>query len=523
MEIEHSRLIVLWGTNTRLTNRHLWPTIEKARAAGARLVVIDPVKTITADAADGDDDYFLQPLPGTDIALMLAVMHIITRDDLVDDEWVSEHTLGFDELSTHVATRTPEWAAAITGLSVADIERFARDYATIGPAVIRTLVGAEHHENGGMFFRTIACLPALIGAWKHRGGGIARSVGMWQDSMIDEAALTRPDLLAGRSPRTLNMSRLGEILTDTDPPVHAIIMWNVNPLVSVPNAELIKRGMVRDDLLTIVHEQFMTDTAKYADYVFPATTQIESADITPSWGHLYLGWNEPAIDPLGESVSNPEFFRRLSAAMGLTEPSLFDDDLTMLRDILVNVDLDELRAQHHVRVPYPEDGRPFGAGEFATTSGRVEFVSERLEAMGQPRLPDFVAPQEGPGGPLHDRFPLQLMTSKRHLRFLNSGYSHMDTHGGAEDGPFIEIDEHDAVARSLSEGDRVRVFNDRGSLELPVRISSKVRPGVVVVPWGWWEQHHRDGSVANSLTSDTLTDWGGGVAFYDTLVEVSRL
>ena len=523
MEIEHSRLIVLWGTNTRLTNRHLWPTIEKARAAGARLVVIDPVKTITADALDGEDDYFLQPLPGTDIALMLAVMHIIIRDDLVDHEWVSKHTLGFDELSTHVATRTPEWAAAITGLSVADIERFAHDYATIGPAVIRTLVGAEHHENGGMFFRTIACLPALIGAWEHRGGGIARSVGMWHGSVIDEAALTRPDLLAGRSPRTFNMSRLGEILTDTDPPVRAIIMWNVNPLVSVPNTELIKRGMVRNDLLTIVHEQFMTDTAKYADYVFPATTQIESADITPSWGHLYLGWNEPAIDPLGESVSNPEFFRRLSAAMGLTEPSLFDDDLTMLRNTLVNIDLDELRAQHHVRVPYPEDGRPFGAGGFATRSGRVEFVSEQLEAMGQPRLPDFVAPQEGPGGPLHDRFPLQLMTSKRHLRFLNSGYSHMDTHGGAEEGPFIEIDEHDAVARSLSEGDRVRVFNDRGSLELPVRISSRVRPGVVVVPWGWWEQHHRDGSVANSLTSDTLTDWGGGVAFYDTLVEVSRL
>ena len=523
MEIEHSRLIVLWGTNTRLTNRHLWPTIEKARAAGARLVVIDPVKTITADAADGDDDYFLQPLPGTDIALMLAVMHIVIRDGLVDDEWVSEHTLGFDELSTHLMTRTPEWAATITGLSVADIERFAHDYATIGPAVIRTLVGAEHHENGGMFFRTIACLPALIGAWKHRGGGIARSVGMWHGTVIDEAALTRPDLLAGRSPRTLNMSRLGEILTDTDPPVHAVIMWNVNPLVSVPNAELIKRGMVRDDLLTIVHEQFMTDTAKYADYVFPATTQIESVDITPSWGHLYLGWNEPAIDPLGESVSNPEFFRRLSAAMGLTEPSLFDEDLTMLRDTLVNVDLNELRAQHRVRVPYPEDGRPFGGGEFATTSGRVEFVSERLEAMGQPRLPDFVAPQEGPGGPLHDRFPLQLMTSKRHLRFLNSGYSHMDTHGGAEEGPFIEIDKHDAVARSLSEGDRVRVFNDRSSLELPVRISSRVRPGVVVVPWGWWETHHRDGGVANSLTSDTLTDWGGGVAFYDTLVEVSRL
>ena len=522
MEIEHSRLIVLWGTNTRLTNRHLWPTIEKARAAGARVVVIDPVRTITADAANGKDDYFIQPLPGTDIALMLAVMHVIIRDGYVDREWVNNHTLGFDELSAHVATTDPTWAASITGIDVDVIERFAKDYGSIQPSVIRTLVGAEHHENGAMFFRTLACLPALTGAWAHRGGGLSRSVGAWFASVTDYAALERSDLLAGRQPRTLNMSRLGEILTDTTPPVHALIIWNSNPLVSVPNAELIKQGMIREDLFTIVHEQFMTDTARYADIILPATTQIESVDVTPAWGHLFLGWNEPAIDPVGESVSNTECFRRIAKSMGLTEPSLYDDDLTLLRDTLPGVDLDDLKANHHLRVPYPEDGRPWGDPKFPTRSGRVEFASDRLVEMGQPRLPSFVPPTEGPGSGLAERYPLQLMTSKRHLRFLNTGYSHLETHGGAEDGPFVELDEADAQSRGLADGDRARVYNDRGSLDLTVRISQRGRQGVVIVPWGWWAEHHRDGGVANSLTNDTLTDWGGGVAFYDTLVEVSK-
>ena len=521
MELRHSRLILLWGTNTRLTNRHLWPTIEAARADGAKLVVIDPIRTTTADAADE----FVQPLPGTDIALMLAMMHVLVRDGLVDTDWVAAHTLGFDDLAAHVAMWTPERAGATCGLDADVVEALAVDYGTIRPAAIRTLIGAEHHENGAMFYRTLAVLPALVGAWADRGGGLSRSVGSYHDALVDEAALSRPDLLAGRSPRTINMSRLGEALTDPalDPPVTAMIVWNSNPLVIVPNAELTRRGLARDDLFTVVHEQFMTDTARYADIVLPATTQLESTDVVPAWGHLWMGWNEAAIEPLGETCSNTELFRRLAGAMGLTEPALFDDDESLLTQALgAKVDLAELRRVGWVRVPYPDDGRPWGAGVFPTPSGRVELVSETLAAMGQPALPTFVAPREGPHGDadLVARYPLQLLTPKHHTRFLNSSYSALPKHGPAEGAPFVELDAADAARRGLGEGDRARVWNDRASVELPVRVSDRLRPGVVAIPFGWWGTQHPDGRTANSLTNDTLTEWGGGVAYSDTLVQV---
>ncbi len=522
LELRHSRLILVWGTNTKLTNRHLWPTIEAARAAGAKVVVIDPIRTITADAADE----FIQPLPGTDIALMLAMMHVLVRDGLVDAVWVAAHTVGFDALAAHVADWTPARAGTICGLDPGVVERLARDFGTIRPAAIRTLIGAEHHENGAMFYRTLAVLPALVGAWADRGGGLSRSVGSYQDAVIDEAALERPDLLSGRSPRTINMSRLGEALTDPslDPPVAAMIVWNSNPLVVVPNAELTRRGLARDDLFTVVHEQFLTDTARYADVVLPATTQIEATDVVPAWGHLWLGWNEAAIEPVGESCSNTELFRRLAGAMGLTEPALFDDDETLLVQALgAKVDLDELRRVGWLRVPYPADGRPWGAGVFPTASGKVELVSETLAAMGQPALPTFVPPREGPYGDadLAARYPLQLLTPKHHSRFLNSSYSPLPKHGPAEGAPFVELDAGDAEWRGLADGDRARVWNDRASLELPVRISARLRPGVVAVPFGWWGTQHADGRSANALTNDTLTEWGGGVAYSDTLVEVA--
>jgi anaerobic selenocysteine-containing dehydrogenase len=518
MDLEFSKLIIMWGTNTKLTNRHLWPVIEKARAKGAKLVVIDPIRTLTAD----DCDQFIQPLPGTDIAMMLAMMHVIIRDDLVDREWVDEHTLGFDELAASVADWTPERAAVECGLEAGDIEALAVEYGTVRPAAIRTLVGAEHHENGAMFHRTVTCLPALTGAWRDRGGGYFRSVGSWQDEIVDEAALARPDLLAGRNVRTLNMSRLGEILLEAEPPVRAMIVWNSNPLVIVPNAERARDGMAREDLFTVVHEQFMTDTALYADIVLPATTHIEVSDVTPAWGHLWMGWNEAAIEPLGAAVGNAECFRRIAGAMGLTEPALFDDDITVLRESLPTVDVDALRRDGWMKVPFPESGTPWAEGRFPTESGKVEFVSNRLEAMGQPRLPAFVPPVEGPRGPNADRFPLQLLTPKHHTRFLNSGYSDLPKHGPAEGGPFVELDAADAAARGLSAGDTARVFNDRASLELPVKITDRVRPGLASIPWGWWRNHHPDGKVANSLTNDTLTEWGGGVAYSDTLVQVER-
>jgi len=523
MELRHSRLILLWGTNTRLTNRHLWPTIEAARADGARIVVIDPLRTQTAEAADE----FVQPLPGTDIALMLAMMHVLIRDGLVDRPWIDAHTLGFDELAAHVAGWTPERAARVCGLDATTIERLATDYGTIRPAAIRTLIGAEHHTNGAMFHRALAVLPALVGAWADVGGGLSRSVGTYQNAIVDERALFRPDLLAGREPRWLNMSRLGDDLTnaDLDPPIAALVVWNSNPMVSVPSTELVRRGLSRDDLFTVVHDQFVTDTARYADVVLPATTQIEATDVVLAWGHLWAGWNDAAIEPLGESCNNTELFRRLARAMGCTEPALFDDDETLLRQALGGqIDLDALRRDGWLRVPYASDGRPFGDGVFPTASGRVELVSARLAGLGHPALPEFVPPLEGPHGDPERfaRYPLQLMTPKHHARFLNSSYSHLPKHGPAEGSPFVEVSAADAGARGLADGDEVEVFNDRATLRLPARLSTRVRPGVVSIPFGWWASQHVDGKAANALTNDTLTDWGGGVAYSDTLVQVRK-
>jgi anaerobic selenocysteine-containing dehydrogenase len=537
-EMVHSKLIVLWATNTRLTNRHLWPTIEQARKAGARLVVIDPIRTLTAEAVDQDrGDLFIQPLPGTDIAMMLAMIHVIIRDGLTDDAWIADHTVGFDELRDAVADWTPARAASACGIDASTIESLAIDVATTRSTALRTLIGAEHHENGAMFFRTLACIPALTGAWRDVGGGFSRSVGTWTERQIDSDALSRPDFMptdgeGNPTPRTVNMSRLGEVLTDltgsAHSPIHALIVWNCNPLVTVPNAEMVRRGFERDDLFTVVHEQFMTDTARYADIVLPATTQIEADDIVFPWGHLWVSYNKAAIPPVGESCSNTELFRRLAAAMDLAEPSLFDDDETLMRQALPTIDIDELRREKWLRAPYPKDGRPFGdpggATPFPTASGKVEFASDALEDLGLPRVPTFVAPTESLGGDggLVERFPLQLLTPKHHSRFLNSGYSQLPKHGPAEGGPFVELCPVDAAARGVADGDLASVFNDRASLVVDVRVSDRLRPGVVAIPFGWWQTHHRDGKVANALTSDTLTDWGGGVAYGDTLVQIER-
>lgn len=528
MEHEHSKLIILWGTNTRLTNRHLWPTIDKARANGARLVVIDPIRTLTADAVDpAAGDSFIQPLPGTDIAMMLAMMHVLIRDGLTNDAWIAEHTLGFDELAAAVADWTPERAAGVCGVDAETITTLAHDYATITPAGIRTLIGAEHHENGAMFHRTLSCLPALTGAWAQRGGGLSKSTGAWTESSIDVEAMLRPDMETGDA-RTLNMGRLGEILThphagNTDgPAIHAFINWNCNPLVSTPDAEATRRGLLRDDLFTVVHEQFLTDTARYADIVLPATTQIEADDVVLSWGSLHINYNHAAIEPPGETVSNTELFRRLARAMGYTEPALFDDDDTILREALPTIDIDALRADVWLRADYPDDGRPFGDGDFDTPTGRIHLASDELEAIGQPRVPTYVPAHEGPGGDasLLAEFPLQLLTPKQHTRFLNTAYSHLPKHGPAEGAPYIEMCAADAAARDLEDGAVARVWNRRSSLELPVRITERLRPGVVSIPWAWWGFQHRDGKTANALTSPALTEWGGGVAFWDTLVQV---
>lgn len=509
MDIRFAKFIVLWGTNTRLTNRHLWHFIEEARTNGAQVVSIDPVRTITA----GSSDWFIQPLPGTDVALMLAMMNVLIHEDLVDRDYVDRHSLGFGQLAARAAEWSPQRASEVCGLEVAEIVGFARAYGTIRPAFIRTLIGAEHREHGAMFFRTLSCLPVLTGAWRERGGGLSRSVGSWFDDQVNDTVFD-----VASNTRQISMNHLGRVLTDPSVGIHALFIWNGNPVVSVPNAARTRAGLQREDLFTVVSEQFVTDTALYADVVFPATTEVEHLDVIPSWGHLYLGWNEPAIAPLGEAVPNTELWRRLARSMGFDDPEFALDDESLIRSALHDVDVETLRSQGWLRLNLAEDLRPYADGEFATSSGRAELYSGSLSNIGQDPLPAYLPASESPFGDsgLFDRFPLMLLTPKNHTRFLNSSYSQM--HGKMESGPFVELDPEDAATREINEGDRVAVWNDRGELVLPVKLSDRLRPGVALIPWGWWGED----ANANVLTNDTLTDWGGGVAFFDTLVQVRK-
>ena len=511
-------LAILWATNTKLTNRHLWPFVEKAREDnGAPVVVIDTLRTATAEAAD----WFIQPLPGTDVALMLGVMHVLIRDGHVDHDYVSQHSVGFDELEAHVASWTPEVASAICGVPAADIERLGTMYGESSHSFISTLIGAEHHEHGAMFFRTIACLPVLTGAWRQRGGALSKSVGHWFEKNVDLTAFDRPNLTGGVERRGVSMNQLGRALTELDdPPVQALFVWNGNPAVTVPNSAATRRGLLRDDLFVVVSEQFMNDTARYADVIFPAATQLEQFDVVPAWGHLNLGWNEPAIAPLGEAVPNTELWRRLAAAMGFTEPELFESDEELLGQALSGLDLDELKEAGFVRIDVADELNPYADGGFATPSGKAELASDHLESLGLPRVPTFTPPNEGVGSVLAATFPLMLASPKLHTRFLNSSYSGLPKHQPIEGGPFVEITAADAQDRGLAEGDNARVFNNRASLIVPVKISERVRPGLVSVPFGWWRSEHGDGGAVNDLTSDTIVDWGGGVAYGDTLVQV---
>jgi anaerobic selenocysteine-containing dehydrogenase len=516
-DVRCARLVLLWGTNTKLTNRHLWPFVEEARETGATVVVIDPMRTVTAEAAD----WSLQPLPGTDVALMLGMMHVLVRDGFIDHDYVQRYATGYDDLAMRVREWTPDRVAATCGIEAGDVDRLARLYGETRPAFIRTLIGPEHHENGAMFFRTLACLPVLTGSWRERGGGLARSTGTWNNANVDDSGFDTPHLEPNGARRALNMNHLGRFLTDPDldPPVKVLYVWNGNPAVTVPNAAAVRRGLEREDLVTVVSEQFLTDTARYADVIFPATTQLEQRDVVPSWGHLYLGWNEPAIEPLGESVPNTELWRRLAAAMGFTEPELFEDDDSLLRSALHDLDLSVLREKGFVRLNVPDPLLPYVGGGFATASSRAELSSPALAAAGHDPLPSHRPPRES--GSRNGAFPLALLTPKTHPRFLNTSYTYLPKHGPREGGPYLELDPGDAAVRGLGDGDRAKVWNDRATLTLSVRISARLRPGVAAIPFGWQAADHGEAATANSLTNDTLTDWGGGVAYSDTWVEVA--
>jgi anaerobic selenocysteine-containing dehydrogenase len=515
-QFAHARLILIWGSNSIGSNLHFWRYAQEAKRQGARLVCIDPRKTETADKCHEH----IALMPGTDAALALSLMHELIVHDWLDHDYIERHTLGWAELKARALQWPPERAAAVCGVPAAQIEQLARDYGTTQPAAIRLNYGMQRVRGGGNAARAIACLPALVGAWRHAAGGLLlSSSGQFP---VDRAALQRPDLLAGRQPRTLNMSTIGNELLresspDFGPKIEALLVYNSNPVAVAPESGRVVRGFEREDLFTVVLEHFLTDTADHADYVLPATTQLEHWDVHTSYGHTDVLLNRPAIAPLGQALPNTQIFRELAARMGFDEPCFTDSDETLCRAAFgERVDFAELLAEGFATLPLPD--APFAEGGFPTPSGRCEFVSARLEAMGLDGLPDHVPNHEVAGSDA--RYPL-AMISPPARNFLNSSFVNVKSLRDIEGEPLLEIHADDAAARGITSGSVVTVFNQRGRYRCKARVSERARPGVVNGLGVWWRKLGLDGSNVNELTSQLLTDLGRGPVFYDCLVEVA--
>jgi anaerobic selenocysteine-containing dehydrogenase len=528
--VVHSRYILNWGSNTSVTNMHLWAVIRQARKAGARIVTIDPYKSKTAARSD----WWLPIRPGTDAALALGLMHIIWRDGLEDDDYLQRYCLGVDALRDRVRHdySVPK-VAAITGLAADDIERLAHDYATVEPSLIRLNYGLQRHGGGGMAVRTITCLPAVVGAWRHAGGGALLSTSKLYP--FNSAALERPDLIPPGT-RTINMVLLAEALAGElpGPPVRALYVYNSNPAAVCPDQARVLAGLRREDLFTVVHEQFQTDTADYADILLPATTQLEHFDLHGSYGHLYVQTNEPAIAPLAEAKSNNDVFRLLARALGF-EAALFEVSDEQLASealqpeagpprpsALDGITLDRLRGNGPLRLNLPKDYAPFAAGGFPTASGKCELYSPALEAQGLDPLPTYTPPHEDPQTrpDLAQRFPLQMVCPP-HPAFLNSTFVNIDGLRKKAAEPTLEIHPRDAAIRGIANGNRVRVFNDRGTFRARAMVGETVKAGVVVTQGIWWNKYAPDGVNCNTTTNTLLTDLGAGATFFDNLVEVA--
>jgi anaerobic selenocysteine-containing dehydrogenase len=519
-QFRNAKLILAWGANILGTNVHLWPFIVEARRNGAKFYTIDPRRNRTGAAAD--KHFFINP--GSDTALALGMMHVITAEKLHDADYVDLHTTGFAELAARVKEYPPERTAALTGIAAEEIVALAREYATTQPAAIRLNYGVQRSERGSMAVRAIALLPALTGAWKHLGGGLQLSTS--QAFHLNRAGLERADLQMrslGREARILNMSSLGQALTEADnPPVKAIVVYNSNPAAIAPNQNAVRRGFARNDLFTVVLEQFQNDTADYADFLLPATTFLEHTDLYLAYGHYYLQLARPALPALGETRSNVEVFRALAERMGFDDPCFQDSDDDMIRTLLDSehpfirgITLEELERDRFVRLRVAPEGDPFlpfAKGGFGTPSGKCEFRAESLE---------YTPPVESRFGDpaLRARFPLELISPK-HDDSMNSTFGYRPENDAAT--ATLHIDKADAAARGVATGDQVRVFNDRGSCLLRAEVDSVMRRGVVCAPSVRWASMAPDHRSINALTSERLTDKGGGPTFYSCLVQVEK-
>jgi len=515
-QFRESKLIIAWGANIHGTNVHLWPFIQEAKRRGARLIVIDPVRTRTAKLADRH----LSINPGSDLALALGLIHVILREGLEDRDYIDRHTAGFDELKTLASAYPPERVEALTGIGREDVVALAIDYATTRPAVIRLNYGVQRSERGGATVRAIVALPALIGSWKEVGGGAQLSTSGGYP--FNRVALEMPELQP-KATRLINMVELGRALTSIDdPPVKAIVVYNSNPAAVAPMQNLVLKGMAREDLFTVVLEQFQTDTADYADIVLPVTTFLEHTDLYLAYGHYYLQFARPALPRPGEVRSNVDIFRALAHAMGFEDGCFNDSEDDMIRAALSSghrflegITLERLEREHHIRLNVSAEGEPFlpfANGGFGTPSGKCEFGAESL---------DYLPPVESRMGnaELKRTFPLEMISSKNDDS-MNSTFGKRPAVDAQTS--LVYLNSTDAEARGVTDGDRVRVFNGRGSVLLRASVNGVVAPGVVRAPSVRWAKLSDGGRSINALTSDRLTDIGGGATFYSCLVQVEK-
>jgi len=524
-QFRNAKLIIAWGANIHGTNVHLWPFVVEARRNGAKLYVIDPICTRTAGLADKHWAIY----PGSDLALALAMMHVIVAEKLYDADYVAKFVNGFDELVARVRDWTPARAAELTGIPAGEIATLAREYATTQPAAIRLNYGIQRSERGGAAVRGVLALATIAGSWKHAGGGLQLTTS--QAFQFDGKALERPDLQwespLGREARIVNMSELGKALTELcDPPVKAMVVYNSNPAAIAPNQNKVLKGMRREDLFMVALEQAQTDTADHADILLPVTTFLEHTDLYRAYGHYHVQLARPALPAPPEVRSNVEIFRALAQRMGFRESCFQDSEDDMIRALLGSghpflegITLERLDREHSVRLNLTNGGAaegapflPFAEGGFGTPSGKCELGAESL---------DYAPPVESRFGDrgLRRKYPLELISSKADDA-MNSTFGYRDRLD--RQTSILHLHCEDAAARAIKAGDRVRAFNDRGSLTLRAEIDESVRQGVVRAPGVRWAKRAEDRRSANALTSDRLTDIGGGPALFSCLVEVER-
>lgn len=528
----YSKLVLIWGSNPASTAPHIMPFLRQAQRNGTRIIVIDPIHTLTARSAD----LHIQPYPGTDAALALALMHVMVTEELHHPEWIAAHTLGWEHLLERIMQFPPERVAGITGLTSETIVDLARSYATTTPALLRVTDGINRHTNGGQTVRTLACLPALTGQYGLPGGGLMYSTSDWLK--WDRQAITHSnDPLCPPAPRTLNMNRLGAILTgEADPPISSLFVYNANPVASSPNAGKIVEGLKRSDLFTVVHDLFETDTARYADILLPATSQLEQVDLHKPYGHLSLQYNMPAISPQGEARSNWDVMRALAADMGFDEPWLQEDANQVIRGVLeatalhtpllADITLERLQAEGSIPLIIPEDQKiPFADGAFRTPSGKVEFYSEQAAVKGYDPIPGWEPEvesrlEEPAQRSSNARLPL-LCPAAHH--FVSSTFGNQERMIAKEGAPTLRIHPLDAAPRGILHGQLVRVSNERGECQLVADVSEDVRPGVLATTTVWWPKFSPDQRNVNWTTSDRLADFNGGSTFYTNMVAVEAL